>query len=97
VVLTVRYVVDHYRSIPATQFSTRNSGVSAIGRIGAQSMQGSLTVRQSVLERVDAVENDDTWKGDFVRTHIYGRAARLEVKWKAVVHPTLAHEGKWEV
>lgn len=31
---------------------------------GAQKVMGSLTVRQSVLERVDAVQNDDTWKGD---------------------------------
>lgn len=44
--------------------TTWDSGVPTIGRIGIRNMQDSLTVRQSVLERVDAVENDDTWKGD---------------------------------
>lgn len=29
-------------------------------------MLGALTLGQSVLEGVDAVQNDDTWKGDLL-------------------------------
>ena len=71
------------------------SGISAIGRIGNQNMLDSLTVRQSVLERVDAVENDDTWKGDL--SEQYEGGASVGVKRKAVVYPTLAHEGRQDV
>lgn len=60
--------INRCRRVPcmtrATQSTIRDSGVFTTGRIGTQNMQGPLTVRQSVLERVDAVENDDTWKGD---------------------------------
>lgn len=45
--------------------SIRRTTPSTIIRSGVLNALGSLTVRQSVLERVDTVQHDDTWKGDW--------------------------------
>lgn len=63
-----------------------------MGRMGTRNTQDSLTVRQRILDRVDAVENDETWKGELSEHTSSGR--RLgRVKREAVIHSALAHEG----